>query len=97
MPEHLSPGVFVEEVSFDRRPIEPADTSTAAFVGGFADGPVDELVEVADAQAAGRFGPAGRRHPTARALREFFRNGGRRAVVVRAAGPSGPARRRSRP
>jgi phage tail sheath protein FI len=34
MPERLHPGVYVEEVPSEVRPIEGAGTSTAAFVSG---------------------------------------------------------------
>ena len=39
MPEHLAPGVFVEETSFQSRPIQGIDTTTAAFVGPTRKGP----------------------------------------------------------
>ena len=34
MPEYLSPGVYIEEVSFRGHPIEGVSTSTADFIGG---------------------------------------------------------------
>src|SRR5438270_9457834 len=40
MPEYLAPGVFVEETSFRAKSIEGVGTSTAAFVGMTARGPV---------------------------------------------------------
>ena len=39
MPEYLSPGVYVEEISTGPRPIEGVSTSTAAFVGLAERGP----------------------------------------------------------
>ena len=33
MPEYLSPGVYVEEVSGGAKPIEAVGTSTACFIG----------------------------------------------------------------
>jgi uncharacterized protein len=40
MPEYLAPGVFVEETSFRAKSIEGVGTSTAAFVGLTARGPM---------------------------------------------------------
>lgn len=42
MPEYLAPGVFVEETSFRSKSIEGVGTSTAAFVGLTARGPVTD-------------------------------------------------------
>ncbi len=39
MPEYLSPGVYVEEISTGPRPIEGVGTSTAGFIGGAERGP----------------------------------------------------------
>jgi phage tail sheath protein FI len=43
MPEYLAPAVFVEETSFRAKSIEGVGTSTAAFVGMTARGPVSVL------------------------------------------------------
>lgn len=40
MPEYLSPGVYVEEVSFRQKTIEGVSTSTAGFVGPARFGPI---------------------------------------------------------
>src|SRR5689334_3956663 len=40
MPEYLSPGVFIEEVSFRSKSIEGVATSTTGFVGLARTGPV---------------------------------------------------------
>ena len=40
MPEYLAPAVFVEETSFRAKSIEGVGTSTAAFVGMTARGPL---------------------------------------------------------
>jgi phage tail sheath protein FI len=39
MPEYLSPGVYVEELSTGPRPIEGVSTSTLGFVGQTERGP----------------------------------------------------------
>src|SRR5205085_2651061 len=46
MPEYLSPGVYVEEVSFRSKSIEGVSTSTAGFVGPASWGPVSGAPEV---------------------------------------------------
>lgn len=40
MPEYLSPGVYVEEVSFRSKSIEGVPTSTTGFVGMTRFGPL---------------------------------------------------------
>ena len=42
MPEYLSPGVYVEEVSSGAKPLEGVCTSTGAFIGIAQRGPVNE-------------------------------------------------------
>lgn len=91
MPDY--PGVYVEEVRTRSRVIEGVPTSTAAFVGFAADGPIDEPVDIGsllDYQA--RFGKASAANPVSSAVQAFFDNGGRKAFVVRAA--TGPRSRR---
>ena len=41
MPEYLSPGVYIEELSTGPKPIEGVSTSTAGFVGMTERGPTD--------------------------------------------------------
>jgi Bacteriophage tail sheath protein len=43
MPEHLFPGVFVEEAASSTRAIAGVPTSTSAFVGATASGPIETL------------------------------------------------------
>src|SRR5262245_12350024 len=44
MPEYLSPGVYVEEVSFRAKSIEGVPTSTTGFAGLTRTGPVQYVV-----------------------------------------------------
>jgi len=44
MPEYLSPGVYVEEVSSGVKPIQGVGTSTGAFVGLAERGPIGKAV-----------------------------------------------------
>ena len=93
MPEYLYPGVYLEEVAFEAKPIAGVGTSTAGFVGEAARGPlrptlVSSWVEFGrryggffDGAAAGAGGQC-----LPYAVRGFFENGGHRLVVVRVAG-----------
>ncbi len=84
MPEYLSPGVYVEEVSSGIKPIEGVGTSTGAFVGGAVKGPVDMPVLVTNfSQFAATFGSFHPDHFLAYAVRHFFLEGGTRCYVVR--------------
>lgn len=41
MPEYLAPGIYIEEIERRRKPIEAVATSTAAFIGKAARGPIE--------------------------------------------------------
>jgi phage tail sheath protein FI len=89
MPEYLSPGVYVEEVSSGSKPIEGVGTSTGAFVGGAVKGPVDEAVLVTNfTQFLDTFGGFHQDHFLAYGVRAFFGQGGTRCYVVRAFRPT---------
>jgi phage tail sheath protein FI len=82
------PGIYVEEVAGAAHPIAGVATSIAAFVGRAARGPSDGdpaspvmLAGFADFQRA--FGAPEPAFPMAYAVRDFFANGGRQALVVR--------------
>ncbi|GLI27672.1 hypothetical protein ARHIZOSPH14_19140 [Agromyces rhizosphaerae] len=81
----LSPGVFVREVPQPGPPpITPVDTALTGFVGGATAGPRDEPVTIASWGGFVRtFGGLTARSHLGYSVRDFFRNGGRRAVVVR--------------
>ena len=88
MPDYSHPGVYVEETSAPRE-IEGVPTESAAFVGVTADGPIDEPVEITsllDYQAC--FGKISTTNPLSSAIEDFFANGGRKAIVVRAGSPA---------
>jgi len=89
MPEYLSPGVYVEEVSSGTRPIEGVGTSTGAFVGGAVQGPVNDPDLITNfTQFAATFGGFHQDHLLAYAVRSFFLEGGTRCYVVRAFRPT---------
>lgn len=93
MPEYLSPGVYLEEVSFRAKSIEGVSTSTAAFIGPTRFGPTQGTPELVTSFADFErvFGGidqlvwndvAGHNY-VAHAVRNFFEEGGKRLYVVR--------------
>ena len=93
MPEYLSPGVYIEEVSSGPRPIEGVGTAMAAFVGFAAAGPVNQPMLVTSwtqyVEKFGRLDESGRRNPhmdgayLSHAVYGYFLNGGGRCYVTR--------------
>lgn len=95
MSEYLAPGVYVEETSVVHGPISPSPTSTTAFVGATLKGSLHTATEVSSfAEYRDAFGPASSASPVSLAVLHFFSNGGRKAVVVRAAPASTRGRTR---
>jgi len=101
MPEYLAPAVFVEETSFRAKSIEGVGTSTAAFVGMTARGPVSVTPSDPSPPLLTSFndyqryyggvddlliGGAAARNHIALAARAFFNNGGGRLYVARLLG-----------
>ncbi|MDT8760261.1 phage tail sheath subtilisin-like domain-containing protein [Sphingomonas psychrotolerans] len=106
MPEYLAPAVFVEETSFRAKSIEGVGTSTCAFVGMTARGPVSRdpsdptpplLTSFADYERyyGGvddlTIGGAPARNYLALAAQAFFNNGGGRLYVARILGAAAAA------
>lgn len=93
MPEYLSPGVFIEEVSTGPRPIEGVGTAMAAFVGFAPAGPPNTPVLVTNwskyIEIFGSLDASGRRNPhldgafLSHAVYGYFQNGGGRCYVTR--------------
>ena len=85
MPSALTyPGVYVEEIPSGVRTITGVATSITAFVGRAARGPVDDPVVITSyADFERRFGGLWRLSTLGFAVRDFFQNGGSRAIVVR--------------
>ncbi len=91
MPEYLSPGVYVEEVSRGSKPIEGVSTSTAGVLGQTERGPTEPELVTSFADFERRFGgfalyKRGKRLEStylAYAVEGFFRNGGNRCYVGR--------------
>jgi phage tail sheath protein FI len=84
MPNYLSPGVYMEEVSSGSKPIEGVGTAVAAFVGFAERGPANEPTLVTNwTQFTGTFGGFMSGSYLAHAVYGYFLNGGGAAYVVR--------------
>ena len=85
MPQQLTyPGVYVEEVPSGVRTIVGVATSVTAFLGRAPKGPIDDPVPVRGfGEYEATFGGLSDVGPLGFAVRDFFRNGGSQALVVR--------------
>jgi uncharacterized protein len=94
VPEYLSPGVYIEEVSTGPRPIEGVGTAMAGFVGFADNGPInkptlitswEQYVKVFGALEEGgvRSGFSKYGYYLGQSIFGFFSNGGRRCYVTR--------------
>jgi phage tail sheath protein FI len=91
MGEYLTPGVYIEEIEIGAKPIEGVSTSTTALIGGAKDGPILEPTLVTSwSQFESKFGGliSTPRIYLGYAVDAFFRNGGKRAYIVRVASPT---------
>ena len=85
MPEYLPPGVYVEQTSFQSKPIEGVPTSTAGFIGPCHKGPIKRAILVTSlAEFERTYGSGRGPNYTWHAVRAFFEEGGRRLYVARA-------------
>ncbi|HEX5182415.1 MAG TPA: phage tail sheath subtilisin-like domain-containing protein [Allosphingosinicella sp.] len=106
MPEYLAPAVFVEETSFRAKSIEGVGTSTCAFVGMTARGPVSRLPSDPTPPLLTSFsdyeryygglddltiGTTSPPNYVALAAQAFFNNGGARLYVARILGTGAAA------
>lgn len=83
-PRVTYPGVYIQEVESDVRTIVGVDTATTAFLGRAKRGPVNEptvLNSYADFERV--YGGLWLQSTLGYAVRDFFLNGGTKAVVVR--------------
>lgn len=86
MPNYLTPGIYVEEVSMGTRSIQGVGTTTAAFVGR-APNPEARLHEAVAINGWAQFlkeytRPGSPSTDLARAVYGFFENGGQRCFIV---------------
>ncbi|MDB5453039.1 MAG: phage tail protein, partial [Caulobacteraceae bacterium] len=102
MPEYKAPSVYVEEVSLRAKSIEGASTTTTAFVGPTALGPLTVAGEAPPSlltgfrEFEGLYGglqdlSPGTPNYLAHAVRVYFDNGGSRIYVARVAQAAGEA------
>lgn len=83
------PGVYVEEVASGVRTITGVSTSTTAFIGRTLRGPTDEPVTINSFSDFERiFGGLWQESKLGFAVRDYFRNGGGQAIIVRLYHPS---------
>jgi phage tail sheath protein FI len=85
MTEYLAPGVYVEEVAFNAKPIDGVPTSTAGIVGAALD-PRDPILVRSFHEFEEAIGAANVSAFLAEAVRGFFDNGGDRCCVALGAG-----------
>ncbi|MGH6841218.1 MAG: phage tail sheath family protein, partial [Methylocella sp.] len=86
------PGVYIEEIPSGVRPIAAVATSTAAFIGTFRKGLLNEavrLLSIADFER--EYGGLERSSEASYAVQQFFLNGGTEAWVVRIGQPENDA------
>jgi phage tail sheath protein FI len=85
MPATLSyPGVYIEEIPSGVRTITGVATSITAFIGRTRRGPVNEPITINSfAEFERLFGGLAADHTVAYAVKDFFGNGGGRAIIVR--------------
>jgi phage tail sheath protein FI len=86
MPEYLSPGVYVEEISTGPIPIEGVSTSTAALVGATERGPEPPRLVTSWLQFQRWYGGYLPGSYLAYAVQGFFDNGGQRCFIARVVG-----------
>jgi phage tail sheath protein FI len=108
MPTYLTPGVYVEEIPAQSKPIEGVGTSIAAFVGLAPGGPLNTPMRISNwtqfsklysDPANPKSGPFMSGSYLAHAVYGFFQNGGGVCWIVRVGGESGdaPARQAALP
>jgi phage tail sheath protein FI len=82
------PGVYIEEIPSGVRPITAVATSTAAFIGTFRKGLIDEAVRLLSAADFEReYGGLDRASEASYAIQQFFLNGGSEAWAIRIGQP----------
>ena len=101
MPTYLTPGVYVEEIPAQSKPIEGVGTSTAAFVGLAPGGPINQPMRISNWTQFSRIygdpanpdnGPFMEGAYLAHSLYGYFANGGSLCWVVRVGKETGAPR-----
>ncbi|MBN2735368.1 MAG: phage tail sheath family protein [Spirochaetales bacterium] len=82
MPNYLTPGVYVEEVSSGNKPIEAGATNVVGFLGIAQKGPINEPTLVTNwTQYSKIFGGMHRGGWLGHAVYQFFQNGGTKCYI----------------
>jgi uncharacterized protein len=101
MPTYMTPGVYVEEVPSQSKPIEGVGTSTAAFVGLAPGGPINQPMRISNWTQFAKIygdpsnpdnGPFMEGAYLAHAMYGYFANGGSLCWVVRVGKETGAPR-----
>jgi phage tail sheath protein FI len=83
------PGVYIQELASDVRTIVPVDTATTAFIGRALRGLVNEPVTIFGFEEfESQFGGLWIESKLGYAVRDFFLNGGSKAIIVRVFNPA---------
>ncbi|HNP72416.1 MAG TPA: phage tail sheath subtilisin-like domain-containing protein [Kouleothrix sp.] len=83
------PGVYIQELASDVRTIVPVDTATTAFLGRALRGPVNQPATIFSFEEfEQQFGGLWIESKLGFAVRDFFLNGGSKAIIVRVFNPS---------
>jgi uncharacterized protein len=81
---HLYPGVYIEEIPSGVRTITGVATSITAFLGRARLGPINEPTTINNfGDFERQFGGLAVDYPLSYAVRDFYRNGGSQAIIVR--------------
>ena len=83
MPEYQTPGVYIEGIDIDPKPIEGVSTSTAVFLGPTERGPIDPSLITSFEEFQRKFGGFIKESYMAYVLNGFFGNGGKRCYISR--------------
>src|ERR1700745_82354 len=101
MPSYLTPGVYVEEVPSQSKPIEGVGTAVAAFVGVAPGGPANQAMRISNWSQFSKLygdpsqpenGPFMEGSYLAHAVYGYFQNGGSLCWIVRVRSEDGAAR-----
>ncbi len=82
MPQYLTPGVYVEEVSSGSKPLEAGATNVVGFLGVAEKGPVNEATLVTNwTQYTKTFGGMHKNGWLSHSVYQFFQNGGTKCYI----------------
>src|SRR5258707_5090308 len=83
------PGVYIEEIPSGVRTIIGVSTSKTAFIGRAKYGPVNDPIEINNyGDFENKFGGLWNDSKMAFAVRDFYLNGGKQAIIVRITSPN---------